>query len=129
MDNRSVELLKRYSEDYSDFVGLHLSDVNQRGHGMNRPLHIAAYDGQLDDVRTLLAAGADINLPGDGGLTALHFAAMAGDSSMVDLLMVMGSDRDRKDDDGLAAADWAKKLNHSEAHRRLTTVPMLPSAR
>ena len=39
----------------------------------NTPLHEAAYEGEYDVVRTLIAAGADVNAKDDKGKTPLDF--------------------------------------------------------
>ena len=44
----------------------------------NNPLHIAAYEGKVEEVKTLLADGADVNEPTAAGWTALMWAARGG---------------------------------------------------
>lgn len=46
-------------------------DVNHRGSGGNRPLHLAASRSHADAVRWLLQSGADADARNDSGFTAL----------------------------------------------------------
>jgi hypothetical protein len=112
------ELLDRYSEDYTDFTGIYLEHANQAGiGGEERPLHMAASDGLIDDIRILLREGADINAAGDIGLTALHFAAMKGHAAAVELLLERGADPTIQDEFGSDALSWARK--HPEVSKVL----------
>lgn len=54
------------------------ADVNGRNVLENTPLMAAAYTGQADMVRLLLARGADKSLQGFDGKTAQEMAAQAG---------------------------------------------------
>ncbi len=64
------------------------------------PLHRAAYDGSLDQVRTLLDQGADIEAEADisvdglnwEGVTPLHVATLNPDMAVAELLLDRGSD-------------------------------------
>ena len=47
------------------------------------PLHIAAYHGHLDVVKSLVAEGVDVNRRVDEGQTALHMAAKNGHTEVV----------------------------------------------
>jgi hypothetical protein len=114
------ELLNRYSEEFSDFAGIELLDVNQRGYGRNKPLHVAVQAGQVADVELLLAEGAEINSPGEMGLTPLHYAAMEGRDELARLLLKNGANRNARDMDGLTAADWARNLDQKSVLSLLT---------
>lgn len=104
------DLLTRYSEEFTDFAGIELLDVNQNGYGRNKPIHVAVQAGQQADVELLLAEGADQNSPGEMGLTPLHYAAMEGREELVRVLLRHGANRHARDMDGLTAADWARNL-------------------
>jgi uncharacterized protein len=58
------------------------------------PLHLAAFFGQTDAVRLLLARGAMCDVAGTGWMqgTALHSAASGGHASIVRLLLDAGAD-------------------------------------
>ena len=53
---------------------------------------LAAQDGDLARVRTLLGEKADVNAPLADGTTALHLLVRAGDLSGVELLLKSGAD-------------------------------------
>ncbi|MGE0816327.1 MAG: ankyrin repeat domain-containing protein [Vicinamibacterales bacterium] len=64
------------------------ADVNQPQGDGSTALHWAAYGGQPEMVRLLLAAGADVTAATRlGGLTPLMMAARAGDAEAVTLLL------------------------------------------
>ena len=42
------------------------------------PIVMAAYEGKMTRVESLLASGADVNAKQDGGATALYLAAQEG---------------------------------------------------
>ncbi|MCP4377731.1 MAG: hypothetical protein GY794_16335 [bacterium] len=56
------------------------------------PLHLAAWHGNLDTARLLLARGAKIDAAAKWGITPLHFAAGSGYLKMVKLLIAHGAD-------------------------------------
>ena len=59
-------------------------DLDARAPNGDTALMIAAYKGQEDNVRALLARGAQVNQP---GWTALHYAAANGHRDLVFLLL------------------------------------------
>ena len=66
------------------------------------PLHLAAGDGNLGEVRRLLKEGADPNLRETiFGRTALHWAAISASGATVDALISAGARVDERDDGGL----------------------------
>ncbi|XP_056437826.1 ankyrin repeat domain-containing protein 6b [Gadus chalcogrammus] len=74
--------------------------VTKYGRG---PLHLAAYRGHIEVVRTLLKAGCDLDIQDDGEQTALHRAAVVGNSDVISALIQEGCDLDRQDKDGNTA--------------------------
>jgi len=74
-------------------------------------LHLAAFFGQDDAVRLLLARGADPDAPGTGWMTGtpLNSAASAGHAATVDLLLEAGADPD-----AVQRGGWTPL--HSAAH-------------
>ncbi len=56
------------------------------------PLHEAAFQGCVDEVRRLLEAGADPHARSFTGETPLHLAALAGRADVVRLLLDKGAD-------------------------------------
>ena len=47
------------------------------------PLHDAARDGNVNQVKTLLKQGADVNTRTEAGETPLHWAALGGYTAVV----------------------------------------------
>ncbi len=56
------------------------------------PLSLAAMDGDIETVRSLIAEGADVNASQGDGTTALHWAASRNDLAMTELLLGAGAD-------------------------------------
>jgi len=69
-------------------------DVHQRDRAGRTPLHYAAGDGKLDDVKSLIAAGAEIDAREDTGqYTPLMFAAQRDDNiDVITALVEAGAD-------------------------------------
>lgn len=61
------------------------------------PLHEAAFQGRVDEVRRLPEAGADPNARSFTGETPLHLAALAGRADVVRLLLDKGADPNVRD--------------------------------
>ena len=55
------------------------------------PLHEAAKNGDIEDVRELLEAGADVNGLNSEGATPLHWAAFKGHVDVAKLLIKRGA--------------------------------------
>jgi|EP01044_Picomonas_judraskeda_P000600 hypothetical protein len=60
-------------------------------------------EGDVADLRALLACGADVDAEDDAGSTALHFAAEFGREEAVQLLVESGADLEARDDTGQSA--------------------------
>ena len=58
----------------------------------NTPLIIAAKQGDLESVRSLLAEGSDVNAIGDKGWTALMRTIVKGNTGIVKALLDAGAD-------------------------------------
>jgi ankyrin repeat protein len=111
--------------EYADFAGICLIHVNQAGvGGEERPLHIAARNGLIEDMRILLREGADVDAEGDLGMTPLHYAAMNGHIPAIELLLQSGANPAALDEHGSNAVSWARK--HPEAVRILQAAMLEP---
>jgi ankyrin repeat protein len=59
--------------------------------GANATIHLAAYAGDLEKVKSIVATGTDVNTRDKDGRTALHWAAVAGRKDVVVFLMDHGA--------------------------------------
>jgi len=67
------------------------------------PLHWAVYQGDAQQVRSLIKAGADVNARNDYGATPLTEAAENGDPDIIEQLLKAGADPESSNDDGQTA--------------------------
>lgn len=88
-------------------------------------LHRAAFDGNLEAVRLLLAVGSDVNLAQpveflrSNGWTALMLAASAGATEIVEILIAAGAKPNIEGLGGIKAADAANAKGHAELAKML----------
>jgi ankyrin len=67
------------------------------------PLHWAVYNGDAQQVRELIKAGADVNARNDYGATPLTEAAETGNTDIIGQLLKAGADPESSNDDGQTA--------------------------
>ena len=72
------------------------------------PLHRAAYSGDVDAVKALLAAGVDADARDENGMTPLHGAALEGHVDVVKMLVAAGADVGAMDKNGVTPVDLAE---------------------
>jgi|SRR5215831_15340544 len=107
------DVLMRYKdEELPEFCELDLNNVNQEGNFGNRPIHVAAVRGNLDEIEALANGGADVNAKGERGNSALHEAAYQGHHSAVELLLRLGANPQVENEDQDTPADVARGLGH-----------------
>lgn len=85
------------------------------------PLHLAAFGGQIDEVRRLLEAGADVNARTQFQGTPLHWA-LAGDQVNPDILSVLvehGADVNAQNNMGNTPLHFASFTGNVPAAQRL----------
>ena len=116
----AAEVLVRYNDGgYPDFCDP-LTDVNQVGTFGNRPLHLASWQGNVEEIRALVEGGAEVNVVGDMGATPLHDAAQAGHPKAVKFLLECGAKPEAKDEFGRTPFDWADLNGHLEVGKLLS---------
>jgi uncharacterized protein len=108
-----ADVLRKY-QNHPEFLGLVLSDPNQKGAMEDSPLHIACRKGELQDIEVLVAHGGNVNLVGDIGNTPLHEASLAGKSAVVKRLLELGADPSIKNEFGQTALEMALGANQKE---------------
>uniref|UniRef100_A0A7I4XV63 non-specific serine/threonine protein kinase n=1 Tax=Haemonchus contortus TaxID=6289 RepID=A0A7I4XV63_HAECO len=87
-----------------------LSRMDRHG---RTPLMLAAHNGRVDSLKTLLAlSDNNVNASNGAGKTALHLAAEAGEVSAVRHLLVAGADTERRDAAGHCALESAHIAGH-----------------
>ena len=78
-------------------------------------LHSAAAEGNVAQIRQLLAAGAPVDRRDADGRTPLIRAALAGESDAVKALLEHGADAWAKDNDGNSLLHWAASYGRTDA--------------
>ncbi len=118
------ELLKAVFEKYSthpEFLGLELTEPNQRSAIDDTVLHIASRTGAIEDMKVLIDAGADVNIAGDLGNTPLHQAAMMDQFDAVKVLLKCGAAKHLKNEFGQIPLEVAELNGNPEIIRLLRT--------
>ncbi|MCE0558393.1 ankyrin repeat domain-containing protein [Motilimonas sp. E26] len=84
-------LIEKYS-NLAMFEDVGLESFDQQGRfDEDTPFHVAAYSGEIEDLKQMLAFGVDINVVGGIGNTALHYAAMADNRPLYEFLIINGA--------------------------------------
>jgi len=92
---------------------------------LKTPLMLAAGEGQLEAVETLLKLGADPNKRDSQGFTSLHYAAGSfweERSDLVEIFINNGADSKLKDNKGRLPADIARLKNYENVSNYLDNV-------
>ena len=102
------DVLERYNDQrFPDFCDP-LTDVNQVGTFGNRPLHMASYHGNMDEIAALVEGGAEVNVAGDMGNTPLHEAIERGHAEAAKFLIKHGARADLRNEFGKTPLDVAR---------------------
>ncbi|MGC6366879.1 MAG: ankyrin repeat domain-containing protein [Candidatus Marinamargulisbacteria bacterium] len=98
--NSGASVNKRKKESICEYTSSGAS-VNKRKKDTYKrtPLHIAAKEGNLDNVQALIKDGADVNAKDEDKKTPLHIAAEEGNLDIVQALIKYGADVNAKDED------------------------------
>ena len=85
----------------------------------NLPLHCAARDGKLDEVKHLIKAGEIVNRRSKEGLTPLYYAVQQGNLELVRYLVESGADVNYSDNKDLTPLHYAVQQGNLELVRYL----------
>src|SRR5690606_12908158 len=96
-----------------------VTDVDRRYADGSTPLQWAVYEGNVDEVRRLLDAGADPTLANAYGATAMGLAAEVADTEILRLLLDAGADPDSPNPEGQTALMAVARTGNVEAAKLL----------
>jgi len=113
------DLLSEY-QSLPEYSGLSLRDVNQLSLFGDRPIHVAATRGAIEELEILLSYGADVNAQGEHGYTPLHNAVEQGKLGAVSWLIHHGADQSRLNSGGKTPRDLALVLGEVEIEKVLS---------
>lgn len=116
------DILRKVLVDYSklpEYSELGVPDVNTVSLFGDYPIHIAATRGNINEILSLVSAGANVNVKGEHGYTPLHDAVEQGHIESVKLLLKLGSDKELKNEDGDTPLNLAILLDEKEIQRIL----------
>lgn len=111
-------LLKEYNQ-LTEYLGIELTDVNQKSNFGDYPIHIASVRGDMNEMKILLDNGANINAIGEHGYTALHNAVEQGHIKMVEFLLNQGIDTTIKNINHLTAKELAQITDNQDIYKML----------
>jgi ankyrin repeat protein len=77
-------------------------------------IHLSAYQGDLDKVRSFIEEGADVNAADFYGATPLHYAAVRGNKEVVELLISRGVQANTRDKNGITPQHFAAGEGHKD---------------
>jgi len=89
--------------------------LNTRNAAAMTPLNWAAFRGQVEIVRRLLALGADPTIGDNENSQPIHNAAAAGHTDVIGILLASGVDINTTDDNGMTALLFAVSFRHPDA--------------
>jgi ankyrin repeat protein len=106
--SRQLEsVLKKYAS-LDMFEGCLISSPSSSNEDGDTPFHIAAYDGDMEGIATMLPYIHDINIKGDIGNTPLHYAISNRQLDMVEALITYGANINQGNDYGDTPMDYMK---------------------
>ena len=93
--------------------GYKITNLTQRNHLNDTPLHTVCSWGEPDALKTLLSAGVDVNARGDRGCTPLFNAVIGENAEIVELLLRAGADPSIRSADGQSVLQYARNVSAS----------------
>ena len=94
-------------------------DVNRRGPDGSTPLQWAVFNGDVNEAKRLLRAGANITLANHYGATPMTLAAEVGNTDMLKVLLEAGANADSPNPDGQTALLAVARTGNVEAAKLL----------
>ena len=90
------------------------SDGSEIGAEPSHPLHEAAADGDIEQVKLLISQNANLDVRDNRGGTPLHVATRSGRKDIVELLIAKGADVNVRTKGGRTPLDLAKRRGYTE---------------
>ncbi|HED3852700.1 ankyrin repeat domain-containing protein [Enterobacter soli] len=109
----SKELFEKYQKN-SEFWDVQIKEVNQHGLSGDTMLHIAAWQGNVEDINKLILLGANVNSIGDLGNTPLHQAILSEQIESIKFLLERDVNTSITNESGEKALDIAKRNGQKE---------------
>ena len=118
IDGNSIGIKSRLDLDVylAENARLDIDAQNKQG---KTPLHLAAYNGRVETVKTLILYGAKIDERDNTGKTPLHLAAYTGHVETVKTLIESGAKIDERDNTGKTPLHLAAYTGHVETVKTL----------
>ena len=109
-----------YANDLTQSPEL-IKPINQQKtkQNLNAQLLIAAQNGNIKEVRSLISQATDVNVRDEYGWTPLLWAAMNGDTDVVRVLLVSGANPNTRNKYGWTPLMWAAGQGYGEIVRSL----------
>jgi ankyrin repeat protein len=96
-----------------------VKDVNARQPDGSTPLQWAAFNGDVDEAKRLIAAGADVNATNNYGVNAMLLAADIASTGLIQLLLKHGVDPNTANADGETPLHLVARAGNIEAAKAL----------
>lgn len=103
------EIFGKYQKN-SEFWDAQITEVNQRGLSGDTMLHIAAWQGNQEDINNSILLGANINSIGDLGNTPLHQAVLSEQTGSIKILLEHNINIGITNESGEKALDIVKEM-------------------
>lgn len=94
-------------------------DVNKQAPDGSTPLHWAVYEGDVEQTKELIRAGADVNHSNNYGANAMQLAAEVANAEMLEVLLEAGADPDSPNPEGQTALMLVARTGNVEAAKLL----------
>ncbi len=110
--DQALKLIKKY-QTMAVFENEKLVSLDQHAKfDGDTPFHVAAYDGNIEDLKFMLLCGINVNILGDIGNTALHYAVMTEQIEAINFLINMGASLKIKNEYGDLPEDLVNTSNN-----------------